>query len=649
MRRAIPMLLLTAIVQMIAAQTAYNYRYWWDNATAVQTGAAKSATFDWTLDAKDFTAGLHMLHVQVQEVDGLWAPPVTTVFFKLTALTEFDKAWYWIDQGSSTTISAPTDGAFELDLSTLSVGLHTLHYQAVNKAGDKSPVTTTVFFKLSASTELDKAWYWIDQQEGEAISAPADGAFELDLSTLSVGLHTLHYQAVNKAGDKSPVMTTVFFKLSSSTELDKAWYWIDQQEGEAISAPTDGAFELDLSTLSVGLHTLHYQAVNKAGDKSPITSTVFYKTSSESSLKTAYYWIDKADTDKKANTAGETFEVDIAGLAPGIHYFHYQAENETGELSPIATDLFIVEHSSEGVNVKFWIDDDMENVRMLQMGKNEVVLDVSEMEVGDHTIFLSIVDKTNLPLAVYSQLFQVYDLSRMGDVNADDEVDVADIVLTVSHIIGKNPTNFIRLRADINQDGNVTVEDIVGIIRIIGGVAENGTAAVKAFHVDADDVLTASMHDRLLSIGLMGEQRYTAFQLTLTLPEGTDVEEAAIALNRRASHRVAFGDAEQGRVTIVAYAVDGAVFLGESGSLLQVLTSALPDGDITVDNIIFVTPEGGTRRFESFVIESPTGIHQASGQQTADGPVYDLAGRRLGKRPQRAGVYIQNGKKMTVK
>ena len=577
MRRATITLLLSVFIQVMTAQTAYNYRYWWDNAVVVQTRIAESGAFEFMLNAADFTTGLHFLHLQVQEEGGVWAPPVTSSFVKLRESSDLDKAYYWFDQQTSDVVTAPTSGLFEIDPSSLSSGLHTLHYQAVNKAGEKSPVTTSIFVKLSESRDLDKAYYWFDQQTSDVVTAPTSGLFEIDPSSLSSGLHTLHYQAVNKAGEKSPVTTSIFVKLSESGTLNKA-----------------------------------------------------------------YYWFDNVDSEKNTVVAGEGFEVNISALKPGLHTLHYQVENQAGNLSTVSTDFFYVQRSAEGVRVLYWLDDDQSVVRNLPMGKSEIELDVSEMSYGDHSFNILLQDAANLPLGLYTFGFQVYDLSRMGDVNEDDVVDVADIVQTVNYIIGNNPTNFLRLRADINQDGAITVEDIVGIIRLIAGLSETGSA-VKAFHVENNDVLSGWIKDRTLGIDLAGRQAYSAFQLSLTLPEGTDVEEVALALNRRCGHRIAYGTTD-GKVMIVSYAVDNSVYLGQSGTLVNVLTSTLPEGDIMVDDIIFVTPDGGSRRFAPLRIESPTGI-VATKPVIDETIIYDLAGRRLGKKPSKSGFYIQNGKK----
>lgn len=55
----------------------------------------------------------------------------------------------------------------------------------------------------------------------------------------------------------------------------------------------------------------------------------------------------------------------------------------------------------------------------------------------------------------------------LGDVNGDGEVDVTDVALVTSHILGTTPANFIEAVADLNGDGDIDVTDIALITKII--------------------------------------------------------------------------------------------------------------------------------------------------------------------------------------
>ena len=61
-----------------------------------------------------------------------------------------------------------------------------------------------------------------------------------------------------------------------------------------------------------------------------------------------------------------------------------------------------------------------------------------------------------------------YDFN-LGDVNFDNEINILDVVLMVSFILGE-PTDEYELSAsDINQDGILNILDVVALISIILG------------------------------------------------------------------------------------------------------------------------------------------------------------------------------------
>ena len=57
----------------------------------------------------------------------------------------------------------------------------------------------------------------------------------------------------------------------------------------------------------------------------------------------------------------------------------------------------------------------------------------------------------------------------LGDVNFDNEINVLDIVLMVSFILGEPTDEYELSAADINQDGLLNILDIVALVNIILG------------------------------------------------------------------------------------------------------------------------------------------------------------------------------------
>ncbi len=60
-------------------------------------------------------------------------------------------------------------------------------------------------------------------------------------------------------------------------------------------------------------------------------------------------------------------------------------------------------------------------------------------------------------------------LSIVGDVNADQLVDVADVVAIVNSILGEPDEGFVESAADVNGDGTIDVDDVVALVNFILG------------------------------------------------------------------------------------------------------------------------------------------------------------------------------------
>lgn len=55
----------------------------------------------------------------------------------------------------------------------------------------------------------------------------------------------------------------------------------------------------------------------------------------------------------------------------------------------------------------------------------------------------------------------------LGDANGDGTVNAADPVAVANYIIGQPPATFVKTAADVNNDGNITVADAAGIVKMI--------------------------------------------------------------------------------------------------------------------------------------------------------------------------------------
>ena len=236
--------------------------------------------------------------------------------------------------------------------------------------------------------------------------------------------------------------------------------------------------------------------------------------------------------------------------------------------------------------------------------------------------------------------------SLPGDVNADSKVNVADIVETVNSILGRASGTFIFAAADVNTDGWVDIFDVTAIINII----------LKNNHQYAPDRRAGSNRgesvwlnktDQGLSFGVDHAERYTAFQFDIVLPRGVSLVD--IDKSQMTDHNVRFAKIGDNRYRILAMSMDCWSLPAASRSLLDLVLSCADQGKVTVDDVVFVTPEGRADYYDGCSLALTTGIQHVTYNQHEK--VYNLFGHQLSKQRGQLtkGVYIINNKKVVVK
>ena len=97
-----------------------------------------------------------------------------------------------------------------------------------------------------------------------------------------------------------------------------------------------------------------------------------------------------------------------------------------------------------------------------------------ELEVTEPTFlnlsFGFITAAGNSPASVWvDDVTLTYHVSqvKIGDVNNDGYVNIADVTCMVSHILGNTPPVFIRKAADINKDDVINITDVTALVELI--------------------------------------------------------------------------------------------------------------------------------------------------------------------------------------
>lgn len=267
--------MLLALIGSARGQSAYSYRYWFDDdLSTLQEGAAQGKT-TMELDIGMLAKGqLHALHVQASDARNKWGA-VRTQFF-VVPMSASTSIRYWFDNDNERTwTTSVTDGVISIDTKHLSTGIHAVRFQSLNAEGEISPVRTQHIFVASNKEASARYWFDGDEKAAQQISA-AEGLINIDISSLPAGLHVLHFQTFGANGESMPVRSQYFYKKN---ELDLASLscrlWIDDEVDKAMTFGMTEDIVVSTEGLVAGVHELHVALLNAAGEQLAEATTTF--------------------------------------------------------------------------------------------------------------------------------------------------------------------------------------------------------------------------------------------------------------------------------------------------------------------------------------------------------------------------------------
>ena len=192
--------------------------------------------------------------------------------------------FYWFNNQQNAPTAIPEgQSSFDIDVSSLSDGLHSFHCLAVQKDGGVSLPSTRYFLKVPSDEMSLKGYYWFDDEKAIHEVEVANGVFEVDCTSLSDGLHRIQLQMVMMTGAISKIYTSYFMRVTTSEEMGEmhCLYSIDDNafvtDANVLGNNGNYHFDLDLSELSDGLHHISYMLYNDRGTSTKIQTRFFLK------------------------------------------------------------------------------------------------------------------------------------------------------------------------------------------------------------------------------------------------------------------------------------------------------------------------------------------------------------------------------------
>lgn len=290
--------------------------------------------------------------------------------------------------GTAVSITAATslDKTFDVSITSLADGFHTLSVRAKDANNKWSTTFTSPFYKISAVTfvsapNITKLEYFIDGDLGAGACTDVPFTVGTSITNLQVtvpltsvadGFHTITFRAKDANGKWSTAFTNPFYKLAATSlanapNITKLEYFIDGDLGAGLGIDVPITAGTSISNLQVtvpltsvtdGFHSITFRAKDANGKWSTAFTSPFYKLSSTSLAaapnitRLEYFFDDDAGPGSTvANNKNVTItpgtsislvdlSVDVSALSTGTHKISFRAQDANGKWSIVHTATF---------------------------------------------------------------------------------------------------------------------------------------------------------------------------------------------------------------------------------------------------------------------------------------------------------------------
>lgn len=235
-------------------------------------------------------------------------------------------------------------------------------------------------FPLWMSAFLSSSWlnaqsvteyeYWIDHHTAEVGRGGVENGlvdFNVDVSSLSDGIHTFSLRIRDDEDRWSIPYTRLFYKVSKPQEQGVVVYeyYIDDETDKRTSVVTDGGlvdFNVDVSSLSSGLHKLSLRTQDSGGRWSTPHIQYFYYVApprQTSLARVEYYWDDNCasrQTVSLDNSGVFSEDLDVSGFSDGLHKLFVRVQDTDSVWSTPYCRLFYKEGEARIIGYEYWFN-----------------------------------------------------------------------------------------------------------------------------------------------------------------------------------------------------------------------------------------------------------------------------------------------------
>ncbi len=363
---------------------------------------------------------------------------------------------YWFDNNEDFAAELYGNGTFDIDVSSLSNGLHAIHYMVSSANDVQSAPQTKLFMKIPQMQDGGSVICRcvIDGKPYHTEEVPAVGGiinWSFDVSGLAQGVHSIQVQVELPSGEITALQHGMFIRTATSEELAsmKCYYLIDNSDSYVEAGTYDGSFfhfDLDVSALDNGLHQISYMLVGDNGVATKMCSALFTKIPVGGNGLTKYeYWLNDNGADKcvvefKEHSIAyhliELLPVESVPIRSSL--FHFEVDKEHGPMVYAKNEFHIRFYDATGLFVdatREYVDPEVkekvievsplaQTQTLPKPGENEIRWYKFVAQVGDSVAF-----KTNKACSINvfaADGTEIYAASGSEAVNYDGSVIAED-------------------------------------------------------------------------------------------------------------------------------------------------------------------------------------------------------------------------------
>lgn len=223
----------------------------------------------------------------------------------------------------------------------------------------------------------------------------------------------------------------------------------------------------------------------------------------------------------------------------------------------------------------------------------------------------------------------IYQIKEYRPGAFDRSYDVGDVSKVVNFIMNSNASEEDLTKYDLNADGELSIGDIILIVRWILENTDN--SAIPARSRNSVDVDLSN---------------FSAAQFEVKVPNGTQIRDIHLVNSMKESHEVMYKQIDEQTLAVVVYSPTNQLIEGDN--IIAIDADCIDGNDMMISNVTLAKPNGETIHFAE--LSGLTNIKQSIFNDKASNTIYDLQGNRLDNHKiQKQGIYIVNGKKIVVR